>query len=413
MDEINATRELKPGDVIWANRIVKGLPYNHCGIYKGAGVVIHFAPKKGFEISMANAVIHETTLEAFSDGCPIKIVDFPEGFSPEETLRRAKARIGERGYDFTVNNCDHFATWCKTGEHRSLQVDLVKSVIKVAGGEVGEMICAIHDVAESSFKAARFGEQNRIHQPREIQERLTLNSSMTVMDPPVSDGMPVDDEAPAGKAGAGEEAVKYKIIEKVPLEEINKKYGKEDKGGGAPEKKPWYELVGEVLKGITYPIAAGLELAKRILPVPPFVRKISFTAHAAKVRNGIDNVVTSIKVFTGRLDPLQGQQEMQNNETALLGSTVAQKQRQPVGQTVKQVFGKAGTFIKHTVQQVVNRIVPEPVRESIKNGFQKTGHAVVSGVKAVVNAGRTVVNTVVKGLARIGHALGFGTVIRN
>ena len=36
-------KEPKPGNVIWADRISKGLPYNHCGIYEGGGYVIHFA----------------------------------------------------------------------------------------------------------------------------------------------------------------------------------------------------------------------------------------------------------------------------------------------------------------------------------------------------------------------------------
>ena len=34
----------------------------------------------------------------------------------------AMSRIGDSGYDLAYNNCEHFARWCTTGEHRSKQV---------------------------------------------------------------------------------------------------------------------------------------------------------------------------------------------------------------------------------------------------------------------------------------------------
>ena len=39
------------------------------------------------------------------------------------TLRRAMSRIGEQNYNLLFNNCEHFANWCKTGRHRSGQVE--------------------------------------------------------------------------------------------------------------------------------------------------------------------------------------------------------------------------------------------------------------------------------------------------
>jgi hypothetical protein len=32
-------------------------------------------------------------------------------------------RIGEQNYNLLFNNCEHFANWCKTGRHRSGQVE--------------------------------------------------------------------------------------------------------------------------------------------------------------------------------------------------------------------------------------------------------------------------------------------------
>ena len=151
-------RKIRLGDILWVDR---GL-YHHCGIYEGEGRVIHFAAPEGSEISAEDAVIHRTTFEHFKDGGPVKVIDIAEGFTPEETVSRARSRLGERGYDFASNNCDHFAIWCKTGKHRSLQVDGVKAILKAIGtvskkrdkqngdlvNSVIEVICHAHDVTE-------------------------------------------------------------------------------------------------------------------------------------------------------------------------------------------------------------------------------------------------------------------------
>ncbi|OPY55810.1 MAG: NC domain protein [Pelotomaculum sp. PtaU1.Bin035] len=44
-------------------------------------------------------------------------------YSPSETVQRARNRLGEADYDLFGNNCEHFAIWCKTGMHRSYQVE--------------------------------------------------------------------------------------------------------------------------------------------------------------------------------------------------------------------------------------------------------------------------------------------------
>jgi hypothetical protein len=38
-------------------------------------------------------------------------------------MYRAESRLGEGRFDFVFNNCEHFATWCKTGISESQQVD--------------------------------------------------------------------------------------------------------------------------------------------------------------------------------------------------------------------------------------------------------------------------------------------------
>jgi hypothetical protein len=120
-----AIRTPKKGDVIWA----VGFPF-HCGIYESDDSVIHFAPANGSK-TKKNAVIHRSTLTEFAKSSPVIVIEFsPEKcLPPEESIRRAYSRLGENAYNLVLNNCEHFAIWCKIGEHRSLQVDLVKEIV--------------------------------------------------------------------------------------------------------------------------------------------------------------------------------------------------------------------------------------------------------------------------------------------
>ncbi len=88
--------------------------FNHHGIDLGDGTVAHYL--EGREIL-------RSPLEDFSQGQPIRVVDHPGASAPGLTLRRAMSRIGEQNYNLLFNNCEHFATWCKTGRHRSGQID--------------------------------------------------------------------------------------------------------------------------------------------------------------------------------------------------------------------------------------------------------------------------------------------------
>ena len=90
--------------------------FNHHGIDLGDGTVAHYL--EGREILRSR-------LEDFSQGQPIRVVDHPGASAPGLTLRRAMSRIGEQNYNLLFNNCEHFATWCKTGRHRSGQIDSV------------------------------------------------------------------------------------------------------------------------------------------------------------------------------------------------------------------------------------------------------------------------------------------------
>jgi len=46
-----------------------------------------------------------------------------DAHSADAVVERAESRLGEWSYDLFVNNCEHFAVWCKTGVSRSRQTE--------------------------------------------------------------------------------------------------------------------------------------------------------------------------------------------------------------------------------------------------------------------------------------------------
>jgi len=90
--------------------------FNHHGIDLGDGTVAHYL--EGREIL-------RSPVSEFSQGEVVSVMDHADASPAGVTLRRAMSRLGEQNYNMLFNNCEHFATWCKTGRHRSEQVDSV------------------------------------------------------------------------------------------------------------------------------------------------------------------------------------------------------------------------------------------------------------------------------------------------
>ncbi len=103
--------------------------FHHHGIDLGDGTVAHYL--EGREIL-------RSPLEAFSRGQPVSLVPYdPQACSAAGvTLRRAMGRLGEQNYNLLFNNCEHFAHWCKTGRHRSAQVEGLLQSAVLAGARL-------------------------------------------------------------------------------------------------------------------------------------------------------------------------------------------------------------------------------------------------------------------------------------
>jgi Lecithin retinol acyltransferase/PspA/IM30 family len=106
------------GDQIYVMRPLMGLSgvYEHHGIDCGDGTVIHYRKTD-------TATIARTSLDYFAQGNPIFVKRFATAYIPDVVVQRAESRLGEQQYNLISNNCEHFATWCKTGRNVSEQLE--------------------------------------------------------------------------------------------------------------------------------------------------------------------------------------------------------------------------------------------------------------------------------------------------
>ncbi|MEM9002188.1 MAG: lecithin retinol acyltransferase family protein [Cyanobacteria bacterium P01_F01_bin.86] len=105
------------GDQVYAMRELAGVSgmYEHHGIDCGDGTIIHYY-KEG------TATVSRTTCATFARRGRIFVRSQTVAFLPHIVVQRAESRLGEQRYDLLTNNCEHFATWCKTGHQLSSQL---------------------------------------------------------------------------------------------------------------------------------------------------------------------------------------------------------------------------------------------------------------------------------------------------
>ncbi|KAI6692678.1 hypothetical protein NL676_020388 [Syzygium grande] len=126
--------ELEPGDHVYTYRWY-GL-YTHHGIYVGEGTMIHFT-RIGVDMTCLDCFQREgeklRSLHSYAYGRSLLRFMFtrwgtcttlPDLKSPQEVANKAR-ELHERGgfgeYDLFNNNCEHFATFCRTGVRESTQ----------------------------------------------------------------------------------------------------------------------------------------------------------------------------------------------------------------------------------------------------------------------------------------------------
>jgi len=90
--------------------------------------VIHYT---GEEKEKRDPLVRETDIDDFLKGGKLKRPNYRKRLPPSQTLSLAKKHLSDKSYSLTLNNCEHFATYCATGKKKS------KQVRKAAAGFLG------------------------------------------------------------------------------------------------------------------------------------------------------------------------------------------------------------------------------------------------------------------------------------
>ena len=121
------------GDMI---RVKTGSIY-HYGVYVSDSEVIQFglAPAARPTLKDDEIEVLASDIDVFLAGQFLEVAEFDRkekkaNNPPEEAVRIARSRIGERGYHIIYNNCEHFAYECVTGKKYSEQVDGVREMFR-------------------------------------------------------------------------------------------------------------------------------------------------------------------------------------------------------------------------------------------------------------------------------------------
>ncbi|OKH29589.1 NC domain protein [Calothrix sp. HK-06] len=121
------------GDHIYVDLNELPTAYHH-GIDCGDGTVIHYQGKFNYKI------INKVRKEEFAKGKKIYVKEYGKCDAPEIVISRAESRLYEKSYNLYDNNCEHFAHWCKTGEHRSEQVCVANARLGASTVGIGTRI---------------------------------------------------------------------------------------------------------------------------------------------------------------------------------------------------------------------------------------------------------------------------------
>jgi hypothetical protein len=108
-----------------AHVVTSRVGYTHHGIHVGDGRVVHYS---GLSRGWRGGPVEEVTLAEFARGRSTRVrVHAGARFDPDAVVARARARLGEDRYRALSNNCEHLCEWCIYGEHRSQQVEVLRS----------------------------------------------------------------------------------------------------------------------------------------------------------------------------------------------------------------------------------------------------------------------------------------------
>ena len=126
--------EPRPGDMI---RVKVGAVY-HYGIFVSDEEIIQFGPNPSLRMDIPDSelAVCSTDVDTFLCGQFLETAvaadraERKKMHKPDQVVKTAKSRIGEKGYSILNNNCEHFAYECLIGEHYSSQTDDVRAMFR-------------------------------------------------------------------------------------------------------------------------------------------------------------------------------------------------------------------------------------------------------------------------------------------
>lgn len=113
-------REPKYGDIIRVK--IKDDIY-HYGIYENDNSVIQFgSAKDAFKTDSSDVCVETTTIKDFLNGKFLEVREYSfiekiKKNKPDLVIKKAKERLGEKGYNLISNNCLHFVNECVFNKH--------------------------------------------------------------------------------------------------------------------------------------------------------------------------------------------------------------------------------------------------------------------------------------------------------
>jgi len=119
--------------------------FTHHAIDLGDGNVV--------QVSKAARKVQRVSFEVFCDGREVWIREYDQSHSAIITVALALTCVGDNGYNLVFNNCEHFATWCKTGRWESAQVRCAQRQL-IAAGTKGATKATVKVLAKGSSKLA-------------------------------------------------------------------------------------------------------------------------------------------------------------------------------------------------------------------------------------------------------------------
>jgi len=160
--------------------------YTHHGIYAGDNKVIQYS---GYAKSVnmhdtapnssdKRSPVEMVTLSKFEANQGLTIEEHPYAtYSPQEVVRRAYSRIGEREYNVLFNNCEHFVNWCVYGESSSKQTKTLALSVARITPQANIAIHAYHGV--QAIKAYINGDINEEKLFNELSHTASVGVTAT------------------------------------------------------------------------------------------------------------------------------------------------------------------------------------------------------------------------------------------